>query len=136
MATEPLANNVARIPGDGQVARIPATEARSADHIPDRTESIDAVQALLELGDEQEFTPSASLAEQLLAWIAPRPRNPTTLTQSRIAPLLSVAADMLSNAADSSGEIVGLGATALAQELRMQRTLADRRATLIADQGR
>jgi len=136
MATEPLANNVARIPGDGQVARIPATEARSADRIPDRTESIDAVQALLELGDEQEFTPSASLAEQLLAWIAPRPRNPTTLTQSRIAPLLSVAADMLSNAADSSGEIVGLGATALAQELRMQRTLADRRATLIADQGR
>jgi len=136
MATEPLGNNVARIPGDGQVSRIPATEAGGADRIPDRAESVDAVQALLELGEEPEFTPSASLAEQLLAWIAPRPRNPTTLTQSRIAPLLSVAADMLSNAADASGEIVGLGATALAQELRMQRTLADRRATLIADNGR
>jgi len=136
MATEPLGNNVARIPGDGQVSRIPAAEARGPDRIADRAPSIDAVQALLELGEEQEFTPSASLAEQLLAWIAPRPRNPTTLTQSRIAPLLSVAADMLSNAADSSGEIVALGATALAQELRMQRTLADRRATLIADNSR
>lgn len=136
MATEPLGNNVARIPGDGQVSRIPATEARGPERIPDRTESIDAVEALLELGGERDFTPSASLAEQLLAWIAPRPRNPTTLTQSRIVPLLSVAADMLSGAADSSGEIVGLGTTALAQELRMQRALADRRATLIADNGR
>ena len=136
MATEPLANNVARIPGDGQVSRVPATEARGPHRIPDRPESIDAVQALLELGDERDFTPSASLAEQLLAWIAPRPRNPTTLTQSRIVPLLSVAADMLSSAADSPGEIVGPGAQALAQELRMQRTLADRRATLIADNAR
>jgi len=136
MATEPVGNNVARIAGDGQVSRIQPTEARGPDRIPDRAESIDAVQALLELGEEHASTPSASLAEQLLAWIAPRPRNPTTLTQSRIAPLLSVAADMLSSAADSSGEIVGLGAKALAQELRMQRTLADRRATLIADNGR
>jgi hypothetical protein len=136
MATEPLGSNVGRIPGDGQVSRIPPTEARGPERIPDRAESIDAIQALLELGEDQESTPSASLAEQLLAWIAPRPRNPTTLTQSRIVPLLSVAADMLSNAADSSGEIVGLGAQALAQELRMQRTLADRRATLIADSGR
>ena len=136
MATEPVGNNVARIAGDGQVSRIQPTEARGPDRIPDRAHSIDAVQALLELGEEHASTPSASLAEQLLAWIAPRPRNPTTLTQSRIAPLLSVAADMLSSAADSSGEIVGLGAKALAQELRMQRTLADRRATLIADNGR
>lgn len=136
MATEPLGNGVARIPGYGQVSRIPASDARAAERIPDRTEAIDAVQALIELGEEQDFTPPASLAEQLLAWIAPRPRNPSTLTQSRIVPLLSVAADMLSNAADASGEIVGLGATALAQELRMQRALADRRATLIADNGR
>lgn len=136
MATEPVGHGVARIPGDGQVARIPATEARGPERIADRPEAIDAVQALLELGEEQDSTPSASLAEQLLAWIAPRPRNPSTLTQSRIVPLLSVAADMLSNAADSSGEIVGLGATALAQELRMQRALADRRATLIAEGGR
>jgi len=100
MATEPLNNNVARIPGDGQVSRIPATEARGTEPVPDRAEAVDAVEALLELGEEQEFTPSASLAEQMLAWIAPRPRNPTTLTQSRIAPLLSVAADMLSSAAD------------------------------------
>ncbi len=136
MATAPLGHDVTRIPGDGQVSGIPATEARGPERIPDRIESIDAVQALLELGEEQDFAPSASLAEQLLEWIAPRPRNPSTLTQSRIVPLLSVAADMLSSAADSSGEIVGLGATALAQELRMQRALADRRATLIADSSR
>ncbi len=136
MATAPLGNDAARIPGDTQVSRTTATEARAPERIPDRTEAIDAIQALLELGEEPDFTPSASLAEQLLAWIAPRPRNPATLTQSRIVPLLSVAADMLSRAADSSGEIVGLGATALAQELRMQRALADRRATLIADNGR
>jgi hypothetical protein len=136
MATEPLGHDVARIPGDSQVSRTAATEARGPERIPDRTEAIDAIQALLELGEEPDLTPSASLAEQLLAWIAPRPRNPATLTQSRIVPLLSVAAEMLSRAADSSGEIVGLGATALAQELRMQRALADRRATLIADNGR
>jgi hypothetical protein len=136
MATEPLGNDLARIPGDSQVSRAAATEAPALERIPDRTEAIDAIQALVELGEEADVTPSASLAEQLLAWIAPRPRNPTTLSQSRIVPLLSVAADMLSGAADSSGEIVGLGATALAQELRMQRALADRRATLIADNGR
>jgi hypothetical protein len=136
MATEPLGHDAARIPGDSQVSHTAATEARAAERIPDRTEAIDAIQALLDLGEEPDFTPSASLAEQLLAWIAPRPRNPATLTQSRIVPLLSVAADMLSRAADSSGEIVGLGATALAQELRMQRALADRRATLIVDNGR
>ena len=136
MATEPLGHDAARIPGDNQVSRTAATEARAGERIPDRTEAIDAIQALLDLGEEPDFIPSASLAEQLLAWIAPRPRNPATLTQSRIVPLLSVAADMLSRAADSSGEIVGLGATALAQELRMQRALADRRATLITDKGR
>jgi hypothetical protein len=50
--------------------------------------------------------------------------------------LLGIAADMLSRTSNANGEIVGLGATALAQELRMQRALADRRATLIADNER
>jgi len=70
-----------------------------------------------------------------MAWIAPRPRNPTTLTQSRIVPLLGMAADMLSQGAGSSGDIVGLGAAALVQELRMQKALADLRATLLPGPG-
>jgi hypothetical protein len=136
MATEPLNNDAARVPAEGAVWRVPASEPRPTDRIPQGPEEIDPVQALIELGETGEFAGAGGLADQLLAWIAPRPRNPATLTQSRIVPLLGVAADMLSRASDASGEIVGLGATALAQELRMQRALADRRATLIADNPR
>jgi hypothetical protein len=133
MATEPLNNDSARVPAEGAVWRVPASEPRPAERIPQGPEEIDPVQALIELGEVGEFAGAGGLADQLLAWIAPRPRNPATLTQSRIVPLLGVAADLLQRASDTSGEIVGLGATALAQELRMQRALADRRATLIAD---
>lgn len=140
MATDPLDNDSARVQADGAVWRVPAPETRPANRIPpanaaDGTGEIDPIQALIELGEAPDF-PSAGLADQLLAWIAPRPRNPATLTQSRIVPLLGVAADLLSRASNTSGEIVGLGATALAQELRMQRALADRRATLIMDHER
>ena len=135
MATDPLGNDSARIPPDGTVWRIPAPQTPSADRVaprsgPEGAGEIDPIQALIELGEAPDF-PNASLADQLLAWIAPRPRNPATLTQSRIVPLLGIAADMLSRSSNANGEIVGLGATALAQELRMQRALADRRATLI-----
>jgi hypothetical protein len=130
MVTEPLGPG--QVPGDSQVSRIAPADPRPVEAIPDRAEAIDAVQALLELAGEQQPAQPLSLSEQLLAWLAPQPRNPSTLTQSRIVPLLGVAADMLSRASDPSGEIVGLGTTALAQELRMQRALADRRATLIA----
>lgn len=133
MATEPLNNDGARVHADGAVWRVPAAETRPANRIPEGADGIDPVQALIELGEAGEFAEAGGLADQLLAWIAPRPRNPATLTQSRIVPLLGVAADLLSRASDASGEIVGLGTTALAQELRMQRALADRRATLIAD---
>jgi hypothetical protein len=136
MATEPLGNGTGQTPGDSQVSSIPPATARPVEAVPDRTQAIDAVQALLELAGEQQPAQPASLAEQLLAWLAPQPRNPSTLTQSRIVPLLGVAADMLSRASDPSGEIVGLGTTALAQELRMQRALADRRATLITEVNR
>jgi hypothetical protein len=135
MATDPLDANSARIQPDGAIWRIPAPETRPADPIPDGVAEIDPVQALLELADAPTLA-GAGLADQLLAWIAPRPRNPAVLTQSRIVPLLGVAADMLSQASNTSGQIVGLGATALAQELRMQSALADRRATLIADNER
>jgi hypothetical protein len=135
MATDPLDTNSARIQPDGAIWQIPAPETRPPDPVPDGVAEIDPVQALLELADAPTLA-SAGLADQLLAWIAPRPRNPATLTQSRIVPLLGVAADMLSQASNTSGQIVSLGATALAQELRMQSALADRRATLIVDNER
>jgi hypothetical protein len=140
MATDPLGNDSARVSADSAVWRTPAAETVPANRIPDSNSpdgvtEIDPIQALLELGEASDF-PSASLADQLLAWIAPRPRNPATLTQSRIVPLLGIAADMLTRSSNANGEIVGLGATALAQELRMQRALADRRATLIVDNER
>jgi hypothetical protein len=133
MATDPLNNDAARVPADGPVWRLAAPETRPAQRIPERTEEIDPVQALMELGEGADRLAAGGLADQLLAWIAPRPRNPATLTQPRIVPLLSVAAEMLTRASDTSGEIVGLGSTALAQELRMQRALADRRSTLLPD---
>jgi hypothetical protein len=140
MATNPLGNDSARVPGDGAVWRIPTAEIPPASRVPDSRSpgaagEVDPIQALIDLGEAPDF-PGAGLADQLLAWIAPRPRNPATLTQSRIVPLLGIAADMLGRASNANGEIVGLGATALAQELRMQRALADRRATLIADNER
>ena len=94
-------------------------------------EGVDAIQALSDLGEEQAPPDGASLAEQLLAWMAPHPRRPETLSQSRIVPLLGLAADLLSHAAEGSDDIVQLGSTALEQELRMQRALAERRATLV-----
>jgi len=130
MATEPLNNDAARVLEAG-VWRIPARETDPARRIPDRTGDIDPIQALVELGEVVDARIPGGLADQLLAWIAPRPRNPATLTQSRIVPLLGVAADLLTRGANASGDIVGLGATALAQELRMQRALAERRATLL-----
>jgi len=98
---------------------------------------LDPVQALAEMGEEQRAPEDVGgLADQLLAWLMPRPRNPDTLTQARIVPLLGLAADMLARAsAAESGEmpsnISHLGIAALEQELRMQRALADRRATLL-----
>lgn len=136
MAGEPLNNDTARIPAEGGTWRIPAPEARPAERLPDRTEEIDPVQALIALAEDPGPPTAGGLADQLLAWIAPRPRNPATLTQSRIVPLLGVAADMLAEASNTSGDIVGLGTTALAQELRMQRMLADRRVTLITGSDR
>jgi hypothetical protein len=135
MATEPLDNDGSRVLASGAVWRIPAPGAQRVDPPPDGVSEIDPLQALIELGEHPEYA-TEGLADQLLAWIAPRPRNPATLTQSRIVPLLGIAADLLSHTAVASADVIGLGATALAQELRMQRTLADRRATLITSSDR
>ena len=136
VTTPPTDSAAAGVESGGAVWRIPPAEARRVDLSIEGTNAVDPVQALMELGDAPE--PSAGglgLADQLLAWIAPRPRNASTLTQSRIAPLLGLAADLLAQTAGASGDVVSLGATALAQELRMQRALADRRATLLKSDG-
>jgi hypothetical protein len=130
MATQSLDNNNVRVDTNGTIAPIRAADARLVTPLPEGIETIDPVQALIELGEMPEPV-LGGLADQLLAWVAPRPRNPATLTQSRIVPLLGTAADLLTQAVDTSDDIAALGGTALAQELRMQRALADRRATLI-----
>jgi hypothetical protein len=130
MSTQPLDNNDVRIDANGTIWPVRPADPRPVKPLPEGAESIDPVQALVELGEMPDMA-AGGLADQLLAWVAPRPRNPATLTQSRIVPLLGAAADLLARATDSSGDIAVLGGTALAQELRMQRALADRRATLI-----
>lgn len=130
MSTQPLDNNDVRIDANGTIWPVRPADPRPLEPLPEGTEAIDPVQALVELGEMPDMA-AGGLADQLLAWVAPRPRNPATLTQSRIVPLLGAAADLLARAADSSGDIAALGGTALAQEIRMQRALADRRATLI-----
>jgi hypothetical protein len=108
------------------------SEARPVDGRPDASGDVDAVQALLALGEELQGAPAQGLADQLLDFLAPRPRNPQTLTQSRIVPLLGLAADLIGGSSRKNNDLVMLGATALEQELRMQRALADRRATLVS----
>jgi hypothetical protein len=94
--------------------------------------SLDPVQALLALAEEQaERPPPASLAEQLLDYIAPHSRKPLNLTASRIITLLGVAADHTGRSAREFDEIKRLGGEALEQELRAHRDLAERRATLL-----
>ena len=92
----------------------------------------DPVQALLALADgKADVRPSATLAEQLLDYVAPHPRKPLNLTPSRILTLLDIAADQVGRAADASDEIAPLGGAALEQELRAHRDLAERRTTLL-----
>ena len=87
------------------------------------------VQALRELSDQPGGQPQ-SIADGLLDWLTPRLRHADTLTQARIVPLLGIAADLIARGAQMTPDIVRLGSVALEQELRMQRTLADRRAAL------
>lgn len=96
----------------------------------EETSGLDAIAALAELVSDQPSLDSNGLADQLLEFVMPRPRHPEALTQPRIVPLLGAAADLLRSSSRSQ-HIVGLGATALEQELRQHRALADRRATLI-----
>ncbi len=131
MATEPLGSG-ARIPSGDGVWRVRSPDTRSPDSGASPIEGIDIVQALADLGGDPQDPAEKGLANALLTWLSPRLRNPDTLTQSRIIPLLCAAADLLARSVQASPDIVSLGSAALEQELRTHRTLADRRATLIA----
>ncbi len=131
MATEPLSSGT-RIPSGDGVWRVQSPETRIPDSAVPPADGVDIVQALADLGADPQGLTEKGLADALLAWLSPRPRNPDTLTQSRIVPLLGAAADLLARSAQAAPDIVSLGSVALEQELRTHRTLADRRATLIA----
>jgi len=99
-------------------------------------------------------TPAPGLADQMLDYALPQPRDPRTLTPGRIPVLLAAAARLLTarvatsdtslaapdpasragpetTSRAGSDDIARLGAGALAQELRAHLALAERRATLI-----
>jgi hypothetical protein len=133
MPTNALADSangsaVSRNEGAWPIQRPQARPVRGA---LDASGEIDAVQALLDLDSELEAPAGASLADQLLDFLSPQPRDKLTLTHARIVPLLGLAADLIGRISADSPDIVNLGSAALEQELRMQRMLADKRATLI-----
>ena len=131
MGTGPLNDSSVRIPvGDG-VWRVRSPELQPVEAATPPVGELDVVHALAALGTDPPELAENELADALLAWLAPRPRNPDTLAQPRIVPLLGLAADLLARGAQTSPDIVSLGSAALEQELRMHRILADRRATLI-----
>ncbi len=128
MPTTPLGAGDSRIasaePWGAQ--RIEARHAAAAD----TAEPIDIVNALASMNDDSDGLEEEGLSGALMTWLMPRPRNPDTLTQTRIVPLLGAAADMLAHSTRMAPEIAQLGARALEQELRTQRDIAERRATL------
>jgi hypothetical protein len=131
MATEPLHDSAGRIPGGEMVGRVRRPEARSPEPVVAAAQPLDIIQALGELQDSPDLA-AMGLADALLAWLTPRPRNPGLLAQARIAPLLGLAIDMLRHHRQANPDVAGLGASALEQELRTQRTLAERRAASAA----
>lgn len=93
---------------------------------------VDPVTALAELADQAlHGLPAPCLADQLLAYVMPRPRSPETLKPAHIAPLLGLAADALSRRSAEASDVVHLGSLALEQELRQHQALAERRTNQI-----
>lgn len=133
MAATPLDRDVS-LPGSAAVWGTRRVDRPSAERSGPSAAPLDVVEALSGLADEPVPT-EGGIAEALLTWLTPRLRNPDTLTQARIVPLLGMAADMISHSADISPDIARLGALALEQELRTQRALAERRAGLSLGSG-
>jgi hypothetical protein len=93
-------------------------------------DALDPVAVLAAFVKDGPGLSSTGLADQLQAFVAPQPRHPESLLQPRIVALLDLAAQVL-RLADADETIIGLGYTAVEQELRQHRALADRRASLI-----
>ena len=127
-ASEP-AEPPSRLRAAARIAAVrldPGAKARARN---DEVSPVDALAALEELAEGA--TSSGGLADQLLAFVAPRPRHPDTLSAPRIVPLLGAAANLLERGAAGSDDLASLGTAALGQELRQHKELAERRATLI-----
>jgi hypothetical protein len=129
MATEPLSGRQEGLPATERLFRPPALDARP-EPVRGQAEALDLVQALSELSGASAGLEGGGLEDALLAWVMPRPRNPETLMQARLVPLLGTAADLVSRSARIAPDIARLGSAALEQELRAQRHLAERRANL------
>lgn len=111
----------------------PAT-VRAGTEAGDRIASgdIDVIASLASLAESDgRNLRRPGLGDQLLAYVAPRPRDPETLRAPRIAPLLGLAAEILARQDRTTDDIVHLGAVALEQELRLHAMLAERRANQI-----
>ena len=134
MATEITSQTASTVARSDGVARVRPAETRPVEQ-PATAAPHDIVQALSELEADPATLGSNGLADALLSWLAPRQPQPGTLAQSRIVPLLGGAADLLARGAALAPEIRDLGAAALEQELRLQRALADRRASLLAERS-
>jgi hypothetical protein len=129
MATEVTtssATSVARAERAARVRPVTARKAEAANGIA----PLDILQSLAELESDPITLQSNGLADALLNWLAPRQPAPGTLAQARIVPLLGAAADLLARGQALAPEIRDLGAAAVEQELRLQRALANRRASL------
>ena len=132
MASEVTTSPTTSLARADAVARIRPLEAKPVRRVAE-TASLDIVQSLSALESDPTNLQSNGLADALLNWLAPKAPAPGTLAQSRIVPLLGAAADLLARGQALAPEIRDLGAAALEQELRLQRALANRRATLVRD---
>ena len=141
-------NQIERIPGalptspNGEVARPgesqsgvrPASALQSPGIASDRSAvvEIDPIKAIADVINElPPLVARPGLADQLLEYVRPRIVHPEALTPPLLIPLLSAAAEHVGRAAGGADDIASLGATALGQELRRHRDLAERRATLL-----
>ncbi len=118
-----------------RVGRLRPVQERPVERANDAG-SLDIVQSLSELESDPASLQSNGLADALLNWLAPKPPSPGTLAQSRIVPMLGAAPPLLARGPALAPEIRDLGAAALEQELRLQRSLADRRATFMREGAR
>ena len=127
-------NGEAARPGEGQGGVRPASALQSPGAASERSDlaEIDPIKAIADVINElPPLVARPGLADQLLEYVRPHIGHAEALTAPLLIPLLSVAAEHVGRAATGADDIASLGATALGQELRRHRDLAERRATLL-----